>query len=181
MFNHALQQTIVTQSQVALGARLKSKMQKKGRKAKEALDPARLLEVRTSGVHGRGVFAKRQIPANTRIIEYTGERKPWADVADDSDDPRTFLFGLKNGKDVIDPAKGGNEAQWINHSCDPNCEAIEERGCVFIYSLRDLRPGEELFYDYQLEIDEPRTKEAEQESACHCGSANCRGTMLDMD
>ena len=156
-------------------------MPKKSRKAKTAPDPATLLEVRTSGVHGRGVFAIKRIPADTRIIEYTGERKPWDGIEEDPDDPRTYLFGLKNGKDVIDPANGGNEARWINHSCDPNCEAIEERGRVFIYALRALRPGEELSYDYQLEVDEPRTKEVEQESACHCGSSNCRGTMLDPD
>jgi SET domain-containing protein len=137
------------------------------------------LEVRASGVHGRGVYATRFIAEGTRIIEYTGERKRWESVPDDANDPRTYLFGLQNGIDVIDPAKGGNEARWINHSCDPNCEAIEKKERVFIYALRDLQPGEELFYDYQLEIDGPRNAEAEKESECHCGSANCRGTMLD--
>lgn len=156
-------------------------MKKKSRKAKTVPDSATLLEVRTSGVHGRGVFAIKRIPKGARIIEYTGERKPWDSIEEDPDDPRTYLFGLKNGKDVIDPANGGNEARWINHSCEPNCEAIEERGRVFIYALRDLRPGEELSYDYQLEVDEPLTKEVEKESACHCGSSKCRGTMLDLD
>jgi SET domain-containing protein len=80
---------------------------------------------------------------------------------------------------VIDPTIGGNEARWINHSCEPNCEAIEENSRIFIYALRDLRPGEELFYDYALEMDEPRTKELEKESECYCGSSTCRGTMLD--
>lgn len=154
-------------------------MQKKSDKTKAARKSSRLLKVRSSGVHGWGVFAAKFIRADTRIIEYTGERKPWDSIEEDPDDPRTFLFGLKNGKDVIDPANGGNEAQWINHSCEPNCEAIEERGRVFIYALRHLRPGEELSYDYQLEVDEPRTKEVEKESACHCGSSKCRGTMLD--
>lgn len=156
-------------------------MKKKSRKTKTVPDSATLLEVRTSGVHGRGVFAIKRIPEGARIIEYTGERKLWEGIEEDPDDPRTYLFGLKNGKDVIDPANGGNDARWINHSCEPNCEAIEERGRVFIYALRDLQPGEELSYDYQLEVDEPRTKEVEKESACHCGSSKCRGTMLDLD
>ncbi len=138
-----------------------------------------LIEVRKSGVHGRGVYATKAIPKGTRIIEYAGKRVLWESIPEDSEDRRTFLFGLQNGKDVIDPAIGGNEARWINHSCEPNCEAIEENSRIFIYALRDLRPGEELFYDYALEMDEPRTKELEKESECYCGSSTCRGTMLD--
>jgi SET domain-containing protein len=81
---------------------------------------------------------------------------------------------------VIDPAVGGNEAQWINHSCDPNCEAIENsRDRVFIYALRNIKPGEELFYDYRLEVDAPRTRQLVEENRCTCGSSKCRGTMLD--
>jgi uncharacterized protein len=138
-----------------------------------------MLEVRKSGVHGRGVFANTFIRKDTRIIEYTGRRISWADVSDDVDEECTYYFGLDNGKVVIDPTIDGNEARWINHSCDPNCEAIEDsRGRVFIYALRDLRPGEELFYDYRLEVDGPRTEEVEQENRCFCGSSNCRKTML---
>ena len=135
--------------------------------------------MRRSGVHGRGVYATKAIPKGTRIIEYTGKRVLWESIPEDSEDRRTFFFGLQNGKDVIDPTIGGNEARWINHSCEPNCEAIEENSRIFIYALRDLRPGEELFYDYALEMDEPRSKELEKESECYCGSSNCRGTMLD--
>jgi SET domain-containing protein len=138
------------------------------------------LEVRASRVHGLGVFATKSIRKGTRIIEYTGKRILWNDVPNDLDDAHTFLFGLDNGKIVIDPSIGGNEARWINHSCQPNCEAIEEEDeRVFIYALRDLRPGEELFYDYALEVDEPVTRETEQESKCFCGTSRCRGTMLE--
>ena len=144
--------------------------------------PLPLVEVRASGVHGRGVYAIQPIAKGTRIIEYTGTRVPWDSVAEDSEDPRTFLFGLDNGIDVIDPEIGGNEARWINHSCDPNCEAIEEDDeRVFIDALRDLQPGEELFYDYQLEVDEPITAEVKAESRCDCGAASCRGTMLETE
>jgi uncharacterized protein len=131
-------------------------------------------------VHGRGVFAIRPIRKGKRIIEYTGRRIPWASVPEDLEDQRTYYFGLDNGEEVIDPAIGGNEARWINHSCNPNCEAIEDsRGRVFIYALRNIRPGEELSYDYQLVVDGPHTREIEAESKCECGSPNCRGTMLE--
>jgi SET domain-containing protein len=75
---------------------------------------------------------------------------------------------------------GGNEARWINHSCDPNCETEEEDDRIFIDALRDIQPGEELFYDYALEIDEPITEESKRKYACYCGSSKCRGTMLDI-
>jgi SET domain-containing protein len=137
------------------------------------------LEVRNSPIHGRGVFAAEPIAKGSCIIEYSGRRIPWDSVPDDYDDV-TYYFGIEDGSIVIDPEIGGNEARWINHSCHPNCEAIEEEdGRVFIHALRNIRPGEELFYDYQLEVNEPRTEEVEQESACHCGAANCRGTMLE--
>ena len=135
------------------------------------------LKVRRSGVHGRGVYAERLISKGTRIIEYTGERIPWTGTSDDEDNPHTFIFGLENGM-VINPEVGGNESRWINHSCDPNCEAIEEDDRIFIYALRDIKPGEELFYDYSLEIDEPITKESKKEFECLCGTPLCRFTML---
>jgi uncharacterized protein len=138
------------------------------------------LKVRKSPVHGRGVFATAPIRKRARIIEYTGRRVLWSTIPEDLDDLRTYYFGLDDETKVIDPTVGGNEARWINHSCDPNCEAIEDsRGRVFIEALRDIRAGEELFYDYRLVIDVPRTKEIEQESICHCGSPRCRGNMLD--
>jgi hypothetical protein len=137
-----------------------------------------LLEVRESGVHGRGVYALSRIPKGKRIIEYTGKVLPWEEASEQLDGPHTFLFGLTNGRDVIDPEIGGNEARWINHSCSPNCQAFEEGNRVFIYARRAIPPGEELFYDYGLEVDEPRTKKLEREYACHCGSRKCRGTML---
>ncbi|PYJ52683.1 MAG: hypothetical protein DME83_04595, partial [Verrucomicrobia bacterium] len=120
------------------------------------------LEVRRSGVHGRGVYATQFILEGTRIIEYTGQRVSWEDAPNDESNPHTFNFGLESGE-VINPEIGGNEARWINHCCDPNCEAIEEDDRIFIYALRDIEPGQELFYDYAMEIDEPITKKLENE------------------
>ena len=141
------------------------------------------LLVRRSRIHGRGVFAAKRFRKGARIIEYTGRRILWSSVPDELDDPRMYYFGLDDGKRVIDPSVGGNEAQWINHSCDPNCEVRETRGRIFIHASRNIRPGEELFYDYHLETDDdvPRTKEIEAEAPCHCGSKNCRGTLLAPD
>jgi SET domain-containing protein len=141
--------------------------------------PAVRIEVRESGVHGHGVYAMESIANGSRIIEYTGQRVSWEGAPNDENDPHTFNFGLDNGE-VINPEIGGNDARWINHSCDPNCEAIEEDDRIFINALRDIQAGEELFYDYALEIDEPITEESKKKFACHCHSPNCRGTMLDI-
>jgi uncharacterized protein len=141
--------------------------------------PAVRIEVRESGVHGHGVYAMQSIPKSTRIIEYTGQRVSWEGAPNDENDPHTFNFGLDNGE-VINPEIDGNDARWINHSCDPNCEAIEEDDRIFIDALRDIQAGEELFYDYALEIDEPITEESKKKFACQCRSLNCRGTMLDI-
>jgi SET domain-containing protein len=141
--------------------------------------PTVRIEVRESGVHGHGVYAMQSIAKGTRIIEYTGQRVSWEGAPNDEDDPHTFNFGLDNGE-VINPEIGGNDARWINHGCDPNCEAIEEDDRIFICAIRDIQAGEELFYDYALEIDEPITEESKKKFACHCRSPDCRGTMLDI-
>ncbi|MGI8890390.1 MAG: SET domain-containing protein [Chthoniobacterales bacterium] len=142
-----------------------------------------LIAVRRSGVHGRGVFARQDIPRGNRIIEYTGERISWkaaqALPPTDPDDPHhTFFFSLDDGQ-VVNAAVDGNEARWINHSCAPNCRTDEVKGRVYIYARRKIKAGEELFYDYSLEPADRRTKALEQIFRCDCGSKKCRGTMLE--
>ncbi len=141
--------------------------------------PSTTVEVRDSQIHGRGVYATQVIPKGARIIEYTGKRMPWADVPADPNDPHTFIFGLDHGQ-VINAGIDGNEARWINHSCDPNCEAIGKGDRIFICAMKQIRAGEELFYDYALQLDEPITEELEAEYKCHCGAASCRGTLLEL-
>ena len=150
--------------------------------AKVVQGGGRRIQVRRSGVHGRGVFAVAEVAAGEVLVEYTGERIDWEEAMDrhphDPAQPNhTFYFGLDDGT-VIDALYGGNSARWINHSCDPNCEADEVNGRVFIKALRDLMPGEELFYDYGLTVDERYTPKLKKEYACHCGAPHCRGTML---
>jgi SET domain-containing protein len=141
--------------------------------------PSALLRTSKSKVHGRGVFATGLIRKGKRIIEYAGERVSWEAAPNDDTDPHTFNFGLSNGQ-VINPLVGGNEARWINHSCSPNCEAIEEDDRIYIYAKRDIQPGEELSYDYALEIDEPITGKTLEQYKCSCRSKNCRGTFLEL-
>lgn len=155
----------------------------KAEKKSPRKEPNDFVKVKRSRVHGTGVFATRLIPRGTRVIEYTGERISWKEAQDlpplDPDDPHhTFFFSLDDGR-VINAAVGGNEARWINHSCEPNCKTIERGGRVYIVARRDLKKGEELFYDYALEPADRRTKALERLFACHCHSLDCRGTMLE--
>lgn len=135
-----------------------------------------------SPIHGRGVIATAPIKAGTRLIEYVGERITNAEADrrypfDESQPQHTFLFSV-NTRTIIDAAHGGNASRWINHSCDPNCEAVIERGRVFIEALRDIEPGEELGYDYWFVLDEPHNAKNKALYACRCGSKKCRGTLL---
>jgi len=141
-----------------------------------------LFAVRNSPIHGRGVFATRNIPADTFLIEYEGARISEKEAerrhGQNQDDPyHTFFFSLESGK-LIDGGDNGNEARWINHSCDPNCEAREEKGRVYIYTRRDIKRGEEFNYDYGLVVEQRQTKALKQAYVCHCGAETCRRTML---
>lgn len=143
---------------------------------------APLFEVRRSRVHGHGVFALRRIRKGTRIIEYLGERISHR-VADrryedhDENDNHTFLFSVDRGV-VIDAGVDGNDARFINHSCEPNCESAIERRRVFIDAIRNIDPGEELSYDYQIGRERGDPPNVDEIYACRCGSKECRGTML---
>jgi SET domain-containing protein len=140
---------------------------------------ARRIGVRRSGIHGKGVFATTFLSKGTRIIEYRGRRisEEEADRRYDDTDPHTFLF-LLDGEVVIDANYGGNSARWINHSCAPNCEPAEEDGRLFIDAIRDIPPGTELTYDYNLIVEGRHTPALKRRYACACGAERCRGTML---
>ncbi len=142
----------------------------------------RRIQVRRSGVHGKGVFAVAPIAKGEVLIEYKGEIIDWPEALrrhphDPSDPHHTFYFHI-DAQNVIDAKHGGNAARWINHACAPNCEADEVDGRIFIKALRALKPGQELFYDYGLIIDQRYTPKLKKEYACRCGAKTCRGTML---
>jgi len=129
--------------------------------------------VRSSPISAAGVFALERIPAGVRILEYTGAR-----ITHDEADalyetrPYTYLFGYGDGSHVID---GFGVSMYVNHSCAPNCETEEdEDGCVWITTLRDIAPGEELAYDYHL-------YDGDEDAPCYCGAKNCRGSMFSRE
>lgn len=133
-------------------------------------------------MHGNGVFARRKIKPGERIIEYLGEIIEWSEAiarADARHGPvnHTFYFSLADGR-VIDGGSNGNDARWINHACEPNCEAYEEDGRVFIHALQEIERGEELNYNYALVYEVRHTPAVKRAFACRCGTPSCNGTML---
>lgn len=153
------------------------------------MNEEKLIEVRNSPIHGRGVFARVAIKKGTRIIEYKGARmtQKQSDIVygGTSDTGHTFLFTL-NDYYVIDGNKNSNAARWINHGCNPNCESETEeddsgrpeKERVFIHAIRNIKAGDELTYDYLITLDEPHTKRMQKIWKCLCGAKNCKGTML---
>ncbi len=142
-----------------------------------------LFEVRHSPIHGYGVFAARRIRKGTTILEYLGERVSHARADSryedkDPNDNHTFLFTV-DSRTVIDAGVNGNEARFINHSCDPNCESTTLKRRIFIEATRTIRPGEELAYDYQIQRDSDDAPNVDQIYTCRCGAKNCRGSMLE--
>jgi hypothetical protein len=150
--------------------------------SKSPISGGRRIQTRRSGVHGNGVFAVQDIAEGETLIEYKGEIISWKEALrrhphDPSQPNHTFYFHIDDGR-VIDGNVNGNASRWINHSCDPSCEADEVDGRVFIKALRNISAGEELNYDYGLIIDEPYTKALKAEFPCWCGAESCRGTLL---
>jgi len=140
------------------------------------------IQARKSGIHGKGVFAVQDIAEGETLIEYVGEIISWKEAQrrhphDPSDPNHTFYFHVDEDR-VIDAKVGGNSSRWINHSCNPNCEADEDGGRVFIKALRNIKAGTELNYDYGLILDEPYTAKVKAEYPCWCGAKQCRGTLL---
>lgn len=138
-------------------------------------------ELRRSRIQGTGAFALRDIPKDRRIIEYTGERITAEEASARYDDARakrhhTFLFELDD-EHCIDARDRGSDARFINHSCEPNCEAIQEGDRIFIFSRSEIPEGTELTYDYRYVIDGPLDASTRNLYACKCGAPKCRGTI----
>jgi len=139
---------------------------------------------RPSPRHGDGVFAEEPIPAYTPVIEYAGELITHADaearyptVEGGTAAEHTFVLELDDER-VIDANVGGNEARFINHSCAPNLEPIRVGDAMWLFAVRDIAAGEELGYDYAIELDERHTPAAKRRFPCACEAPTCRGTLL---
>jgi uncharacterized protein len=130
------------------------------------------LVIRPSRIHAAGVFTNAPIRKGVRVVEYYGPRLT-PEEADRLYEgaPRTYLYGLEDGKTVID---GEGLGAFLNHSCDPNCEVDEIKNRVWIFAIRNIAAGEELLWDYSLYDDE-------DPAPCHCGSPKCRGTMYSRE
>ena len=142
---------------------------------------ALIVEVRTSGIHGQGVFAARNIAAGERIGVYAGRRyEPGNHLEVANDNELTYVFALSDGRS-IDGAQGGNATAHLNHSCEPNCNAVEEvdragQLQIVFEALVPIASGAELFIDYALQL-EPGDKGKYQ---CLCRRPRCRGSMAEV-
>jgi hypothetical protein len=139
-------------------------------------------EIRRSPIQGLGAFAVRPIPKGARVVEYTGERIGHARFAVRSATEakgrhHTFFFQATR-RTVVDARVHGNEAKYINHSCDPNCRAVIEKGRIYIETRKAVRKGQELAYDYSYGREGTETAADEARYACRCGTKKCRGSIL---
>ena len=143
------------------------------------------IKIKNSRIHSTGIFAKKDIPKKTRIIEYVGEKIgkaesdrradiPLEKNKNNSDYGAVYIFNLNKRHD-IDGNVPYNTARLINHSCDPNCETEIIRGRIWIIALRDIKKGEELAYNYNYDFEDYEDHE------CRCGSNRCVGYILDED
>ena len=132
---------------------------------------------RKSGLHGMGLFAAQDLAAGEKLIEYRGVRYGKDEHPDLGDDGVTKFLRFSDGTGI----DGKGWAALANHGCDPNCELAEEEGHdpprAWLYALRDVKHGEELVWDYRLDVTSH--SEAFSDWACACRSAQCRGTMAD--
>ena len=154
-------------------------------KSRSVVANSPLVEARDSPIHGKGVYARVPIKKGARVIEYLGERISHSEADSryelkDDDDGHTFLF-IASSRTVIDAGVDGNDARFINHHCNPNCGTVIENSRVFIDALRDIKPGEELGYDYQLTWESTDDPVELALYECRCGAKKCRGTMLDRE
>lgn len=137
--------------------------------------------VRRSSIHSRGVFARCDIPTNTKVIEYTGEKigkresERRAQIrlarAKKTGVAAVYIFNL-NKKQDLDGSQASNTARLLNHSCAPNCEAIQSRGRIWLTAMRDIREGEELTFNYGFDL------ENWDEHVCRCGTDRCVGFIV---
>jgi len=130
------------------------------------------IEIRRSRIHGRGLFARRDIDTGTRLIEYVGRRIPKDESAEQCLKRNAYIFGL-NGSEDVDGKVSWNPARLINHSCEPNCDAeVDDHDRIWVISRRAISPGEELTWNYGYDLKDFMNY------PCSCGKAACLGYMV---
>ena len=133
---------------------------------------------KNSPIQGKGVFANTAIDRGTLIIEYKGKRRQWSSFKGKNKFDYAFLMCTENGV-VIDPRSNGNLAVFINHSCEPNCQAVLIGDRVYIETLRKIKAGEEITYRYGLTLGKRPSRKERLMYPCKCGSSKCRETLLN--
>ena len=135
----------------------------------------------SSIIHNRGLFAATDIPEGEYVIQYLGEiiKKKEStlrannqhDLSQTEDVGAVYIFELDEKTD-IDGNFDWNIARLANHSCSPNCEAQNVEGEIWLVSLRDIKAGEEITFDYGYAL------EHWEDHPCLCGSDNCVGHIV---
>ena len=135
----------------------------------------KLYKVGFSKINNKGLFAKKDIRKGTKIIDYLGKiiTKKETDRNPKFDNSKAiYLYNLSSKYD-LDGDFAYNTARLINHSCNPNCEVDGQGLKLWISSIKDIKKGEELTYDYGFGFDEDY-----KDFPCRCRSKNCVGYIV---
>src|SRR6266571_6617859 len=130
-----------------------------------------LVFAKESPIHGRGLFARFDIAAETRIIEYVGEKITKQESLRRCQANNECIFALDNETD-LDGNLEWNLARLINHHCEPNTEAQLIERKIWIVATRNICAGEEITFNYGYDLDSYR------EHPCHCGAKSCVGCIV---
>ena len=130
-----------------------------------------LVVTKESLIHRLGAFAERDITKGTRVIEYVGERISKTESIERCERGNAFIFSPEGTHD-IDGQVEWNAARFLNHSCQPNCEAVPHEGRIWIVALRNISAGEELTFNYGFDLEDYRNY------PCHCGADGCVGYIV---
>ena len=135
----------------------------------------KLYKIKKSNIDKRGLYATKNIKAGVKVIEYVGKliKKKEAQQNSKFDNSKDiYLFNI-NEKWDLDGDWPYNTARLINHSCNPNCEVEGEGVKLWINTLREIKKGEELTYDYGFGYDADY-----KQFPCKCKSKNCCGFIV---
>jgi len=128
---------------------------------------SRSLSVKKSSLHGFGCFATFRFLKGNRIAEYAGEKISRKEAMRRMKRLDGKRISELEAEWYVDGSVDGNQTQYINHSCDPNADAVVIDGSLFIFALREIAPGEEVTVDYLNSFEQDR-------SVCQCLAAACR-------
>ena len=130
-----------------------------------------LIQFRRSRIHGTGGYARKNISKGTKLIEYVGRKITKAESEVQCEGDNVYIFTLDDEHD-LDGNVDWNPARFINHSCGPNCEAEWDEDRLWIVAIRDIRPGEELSFNYGYDLEDYH------DHPCLCGASECVGFIV---